>query len=170
MMFLSCTHPLASATLLIAGAMLVLNILLAVFLGRRWRIVSRWSVPALLGLSLLVFWLGSYPYSPLLTSGTGSQVLRGFLITTPRQLNQPYHAGDILVTQAGSPVAISAYSDLPAIKCQWASLHHGALDGAESCNIIYAAPQVENDILTVRVEPGCKLSPVQGRLKISILP
>ena len=170
MTFLSCTHPLATETLLIAGVVLVLNILLAVFLGRRWRIVSRWSVPSLLGLSLLVFWLGSYTHSPLMASDTGKQGLRGFLITTQRQLNKPYHSGDILVTQADLPVAISVFSDLPGIKCQWKSVHNGALDGSDSCNVIYAAPRVENDILTVRVEPGCKLSPVQGRLKISILP
>ncbi|MBI3168499.1 MAG: hypothetical protein HYZ22_08480 [Chloroflexi bacterium] len=168
MSYLPCIHHLAVRILLTLGAVLVLNILLAVILGKRWRILSRWSIPSLLGLGLLVLWLGSYTYSPLL--GANNQVLRGFLVTTQRQINTPLNSGDILITQADSPVAISVLSNLSTVNCRWESLRNGALDGSDSCDVIYAAPQAENDILTVRVEPGCKLLPAQGKLKISILP
>lgn len=170
MSLLPCTHFIAADFVLVLGVVLALNILLVVISAKRWRMFSRWSIPSLLSLGLLALWLGSYAYSPLMRSGRNTQALRGFLVTTPKYLNKPFNTGDILVTQAKSAVAISVLSDLPGINCRWSSLRNGGLDDSGNCDVIYAAPKAENDILTVRVDPGCELSPAKGSLKISILP
>lgn len=167
---LPCTQPLAQTVLLVLGGTLVLNILAAVFWRKLWFKRSRLSLLALVGLCLLILWLGSYPYSPLGFSSGKHPLLHGFLITRQGQVNQPVASGEILSLQAGSPMGIVPLSDLPNLSCHWNSLNGGAWDDPGSCETTYAAPAADYDILTVRIEPGCKLPPLHEQIKISILP
>jgi hypothetical protein len=167
---LSCTQPLAQAILLALGITLVLNLLTTAVWRKRWFRPSRLSLLVLAGLGPLVFWLGSSAYSPLSFSNGNSSISHGFLITSRGRVSQPLASGEILSLQAGSPVGISLLSDLPNLACQWKSLNGGAFDDPGNCDLAYSPPAADFDILTVRVEPGCKLPPWHGQIKISILP
>jgi hypothetical protein len=167
---LPCTHSLAKTILLALGMTLVLNVLAAVFWRKLWIKRSRLSFLVLVGLCLLTLWLGSYPYSPLGFSNGNYPILRGFLITRQGRVNEPVDSGDIILLPVGSPAAITVLSDLTNLSCQWNSLNGGAWDDPGSCDTAYLAPAADYDILTVRIEPGCKLPPIRAQIKISILP
>jgi len=168
--FLPCTHPLAKAILLALGITLVLNILAAIFWGKLCFKCSGLGLLTLVALCLLALWFGSYPYSPLGFFNGNDQILRGFLITRQGRVNEPVASGDILSLRADSPVGITMLSNLSNMSCQWSSLNGGVWDDPGSCDTTYLAPAADNDILTVRIEPGCKLPPLHGQIKISILP
>lgn len=169
---LPCIHPLASAMLMALGVTFALNIPLILSLRKGWLMRSRISLSVLATLGLLVFWLGSYPYSPLGFSKGSYQFFHGFLITRHGQTNVPLDSGQILVLRAGAPAGITVLTDAPAgSRCRWSSINGGAWDQPDSCDTTYAAPVLADyDILTVRIESSCKLPLVRGQLKVSILP
>ena len=167
---LSCTYPLTGSTLIALGVPLILNVAAAILWRKTWFKLLQLSLLLLAGLCLMTVWLGSYPYSPLDFSRGNFSVLQGFLITRQGWVDQRVTSGDILVLQSGSLAGISLLSDLPDMECQWTSLNGGAWDDPGSCDTAYSVPFADYDILTVRIVPGCKLPPLRGQLKISIMP
>jgi hypothetical protein len=97
-------------------------------------------------------------------------ILHGFLVTRQDRVNEVVASGDVVLLSAGVPAAISIRSDLQELNCRWSSRNGGAWDDPFSCDTVYVPPPADYDTLTVMIEPGCKLAPVRGQIKISILP
>ena len=163
--FLSCTHPLANTILLALGGVLILYVLVVIFWRKPRLHYSRYVLSSLIILLLLTGWLGSYLYSPL-----GFSALRGFLVIRQGQVGEFVASGDTLLLQAGSPAVITILSDVSDIHCQWNSLNGGAWDDPSSCDTAYLTTAADYDILTVRIQPSCRLPSLRGQIKISILP
>jgi hypothetical protein len=97
-------------------------------------------------------------------------VLQGFLITRLRRGGAPASLGEIILVIKSFSTGITVLTEPADAKCRWNSLNHGALDDPGSCDTAYSPPVTDFDILTVRIESGCRLPPISGQLKISILP
>lgn len=66
---------------------------------------------------------------------------------------------------------VEALVTLENARCTWQSLQGGALDGTDTCNLVYAPPQgADYDILKVHIVPGCQLPELTSQIKVSILP
>jgi hypothetical protein len=165
-----CSHPFVQPTLLSIASTLLLNILAGLIWGQPWWKRVQWSLLTFTALFLLTFFLGSYIYSPLDFSKRNDAVLQGFLVSRRDRVNEVVSSGEIISLSAGVPAAISIESEFQNMKCRWDSLNGGAWDDPMSCDTTYAPPAADYDILTVRINPGCKLSPIRGQIKISILP
>jgi hypothetical protein len=165
-LFVPCTRLLFQPILLALGSTLAINILLALF----WRHPFRLSLLVLSALFLVSLFLGSYRYSPPAYSKGDDSILHGFLITRQGRVNEIVASGDVIVLSAGMPAAISIRSDLRDMSCRWISRNGGTWDDPFSCDTLYVPPSADYDILAVMIEPGCRLPPVRGQIKISILP
>lgn len=168
-MILACVHP-AAQTILIGLGILLSGIVLAAMFWRKLRRRLSVSLFVLVGLCLLVLWLGSYSHSPLKFINEQGATLRGFLITRHGRPNEPVASGDIVTMTAGAPMGIRVLSAVPLAGCHWMSLTGGVWDDSDTCDTTYAAPQAEYDVLSVTIEPRCGLSSAHGQIKISILP
>lgn len=152
------------------GIVFAISVVAIPFLRKKWGRRSYLCLSILLGLILVVLWLGSYSYSPL--EYFGEQNLReiSFLVTRSGRVNEPVASGETITLKAGSPAAIAVLSAVPTQNCQWMSLNHGAWDDANNCDTTYAAPDAEFDILTLNVELACGLPSTRAQIKVSILP
>jgi hypothetical protein len=175
---LACFHPLTGRLLL---ALTLGSLLALVFIGvrsarakikatRRGHLARSATVglgafAALCGLAL---WLGSYSLSPL---GFARQpALRGFIVQEGQ--------GDPIRAEPGGGFSISRSSlafIIPIIEpagasCIWQSQAGAGIDAPDICDIAYAPPPGEYDVLRLRVTPGCGLPNSLGNLRIAILP
>jgi hypothetical protein len=165
-----CSHPLVQPTLLAIASTLSLNILAGLVWGSPWWRRALMSFLTLSSLFLLALFLGSYIYSPLDFSKGNDAIFYGFLVSRRGRVNEVVPSGEIITLSAGAPVAISIDSDLQNLDCRWVSLNGGAWDDPASCDTTYMPPAADFDILTVRINPACRLPVVRGQIKISILP
>jgi hypothetical protein len=159
--FLPCTYAPLQPILLALASTLIVTIVLALF----WRQQAGLSHLVFAVLLLVSLFLGSYRTSPLRLP-----IMDGFFITRHGRVNEVVASGDTITLSAGVPAAISIRSSLRNLRCRWSSQNGGAWDDPFSCDTTYMPPTADYDILHVRIEPGCKYSPVRGQLKISILP
>jgi hypothetical protein len=164
----NCVHPLVQSLVPALGITLVLNLLAAFFVAKQYG----WTVAVLALLLILTWWLGSYPYSPLLGFANGDKpVLTGFRIMRSGRADVTIAPGDTISLSCKSFMYIEALVELENARCLWQSARGGALDGPDTCNPVYAPPQGANfDILKVHIVPGCQLAESTGQIKISILP
>jgi hypothetical protein len=137
---------------------------------KAWLKASLASLCAILVVGAFTLWLGSYAYSPLGFSNGRHPILQGFFVTRQGQIDELVASGEVILLQSGVPVGISVSTDMPSKTCYWTSLNHGALDGFDQCDIVYAAPAADFDLLAVRIGSECKMPPIRGQIKISILP
>ena len=165
-----CSHPRVQPILLAIASTLFLNILAGLIWERFWWKRAQWSLLTFTALFLLTLFLGSYIYSPLDFSIGKDAVLQGFLVSRRGRVNEIVASGEIISLSAGAPAAISIESEFQDMECQWVSQNGAAWDDPASCDTTYVPPAADYDILTVRINPGCKLPPVRGQIKISILP
>jgi len=164
---LPCTHPSAQSLVLALSGLLILHwIAGAKFFPRSyWYFLAVDTV-----LILLTFWLGAYAYSPLKFSELENPVLREFVVIT-RESGKRHIAPDAIITLGGNSIAyIQPVLPPGNTRCMWNSLHGGALDGQDSCNVLYTPPAAEYDILKVNIQPGCGLASSVEQIRISILP
>jgi hypothetical protein len=121
-------------------------------------------------LILIILWLGLYPVSPLGYSTGRISALRGFVVMTNRKgiTNVPLEG--VITLGANAIVGVSPLTITDVVRCRWVSVNGGSLDGSNTCNIAYMAPQADYDILRVSIQPGCGLPASTGQFKISILP
>jgi hypothetical protein len=116
----------------------------------------------------IVFWLGSYRFSPVYAN---VDVLRGFDVTIGQRPKVTIQSGAI-VSLGQNTLAVIVPLTLPGDtpSCNWASQMGGALDEPTSCETIYAPPSADYDILRLSVRSICGVPNASGQIKISILP
>ncbi len=168
---LDCIHPLARPLIFALCIALILNVL-AIILAKLSIKQLGISISIFLASIVLAWWLGSYPYSPLMGFANGHKsILSGFRITRQGRAIVTISSGDTLSLARGSYTSIEALVTPGSASCAWQSLNDGALDGADTCDLIYSPPKgTDYDILKVLVAPGCGLPKTTGQIKISILP
>jgi hypothetical protein len=175
---LSCFHPLTGRVLLaLLIGLLVALVLVVALVGRSRAEADHRKSPAravMLGLGIFVllfgltFWLGSYALSPL--GFARRPALRAFIVQ--KGLGEPIRVGP------GDGFSISRSSlafIIPVIEpaggsCLWQSQAGAMMDVPDICDVAYAPPPVDYDVLRLRVAPGCGLPESFGNLRIAILP
>ena len=175
---LSCFHPLTGRLLvaLVLGLLLVL-VFLGVRGGKRrvglapWRFLAR-ELSVGLGIFAMIFgltvWLGSYSRSPL--SFARQPALRGFVVHKGRGPSVRVEAGDGFSISHSSLAFITPLIEPGAASCLWQSQSGAAVDAPDICDIAYAPPSADYDVLRLRVMSGCGLPDSFGNLRIAILP
>ena len=166
-LFLPCVHPVSQTAILALGcaAILQMGIGPKILPGTTGR-----AVGITVALILLVFWMGSYPFSPLGFADGRIPVLRGFLLTTHSMAGAEVAPGEIVTLSSGSAASIEPLLLVGDVECTWSSVNQGVLDNPNDCTIAYRPPQAEYDILKVRIQPACGLPGSSAQIKISILP
>jgi hypothetical protein len=163
-----CIHPSVQSLLFALGILTALNLLTAFFIAKPYR----WAAVILALLLILTWWLGSYPYSPVLGSADReSSVLAGFRIMRSGRANVTISPGDTVSLSGESIMSIEALVATGNARCTWQSSQGGALDGPDTCSPVYTPPQgADFDILKVHIVPGCQLPAMTRQIKISKLP
>jgi len=175
---LACYHPLTDRILL--GLILGLFLVLAVFamgVARRRVGETRMSrfgpIPAafvgvfaaLVGVTL---WLGSYSRSPLRFAA--QPVLRGFVVQKGQGQALRVASGDGFSISHASLAFITPLIEPGAASCLWQSRAGAMVDLPDICDIVYAPPSADYDVLRVRVRSACGLPDSTALLRIVILP
>lgn len=161
-----CTAPLITQLIAILCVVLLVQIL---FISKYFSKKQYWFV--LVGqvvLLAIVFWLGSYRFSPVYSN---VDALRGFDITIGQRPKVTIQSGAIVSLGQNTVAAIVPLTlpgDTPS--CNWSSQMGGALDEPTSCETIYAPPSADYDILRLSVHSSCGVPNASGQIKISILP
>jgi len=124
------------------------------------------GIAALVG--ALILWLGSYAYSPL--EFAHGPALTGFEIQKQggQSLIVPPDGGFSMSTHAYAYIKVIA--DPPIADCSWHSAAGAAMDPNNTCDIVYAPPPAEQDVLRVSARLACGLPTATGQIKIAILP
>lgn len=165
-----CSSSPSRAILTALGLTTLINIFILTVGQNIWRIVIFANLCLIVLLGIITYGLGSYERSPLNLSGGRSSIKYSFLVTRPGHINKPVAPGEVIMLRYGFDAGISVAADLPNTTCHWTSLHGATLDSPDQCDIVYAPPGVENDILTVRIGSTCTLQPIRGQIKITIYP
>lgn len=169
---INCVQPLAQSLLYALGIILVLNLPAVAIFSKFRDKRSGFTIAFLFILAVVTWWLGSYPYSPILGFVNGqNSVLSGFRVTRQGRAVVTISSGDMLSLARGSYTSIEALVTPENASCMWQSINGAALDGSDTCDLIYSPPKgTDYDILKVLVTPACHLSKTTGQIKISILP
>ena len=116
----------------------------------------------------LILGMGSYRVSPLFSH---TNILRGFNVTLRDRPDVKIESGQIITIGKNNVSAIVPLT-LPGnvASCHWSSQNGEDLDGAASCEIIYAPPSADYDILRLSMRSTCGLSSAVGQIRFSILP
>lgn len=160
-----CTAPPVTP-LIAVGSIAVIGQL--IFLWKNSSTRYRFFVLLQLALLALILGLGSYRVSPLFS---GTEILRGFNVTVRDRPDVKIQSGQIITLGKDSIAAIVPLT-LPGniVSCNWSSQNGGDLDGAASCELVYAPPAADYDILRFSMRSRCGLSVAAGQIKFSILP
>lgn len=175
---LACFHPQTGRILLVLVPGLLLGLVFFRARGgrrrvgaNRWRLLARdlsaglGTVAIMVGLTL---WLGSYSLSPL--SFARQPALRGFIVQKAQGPSVQVQAGDGFSISRSSLAFITPLIEPGEASCIWQSQGGAMLDAPDICDIAYAPPAAEYDVLRLRVRSGCGLPDSLGNLRIAILP
>ena len=165
MPIIPCTAPIVTPLVAI-GSITVIGQLIFLWKNpsKRYRFFILFQVV----LIVLIAGMGSYRFSPLFSD---TSILRGFNVTLRDRPNVKIESGQI-ITIGKSNIAAIAPLTLPGndSSCHWSSQNGGDLDGAASCELIYAPPSADHDILRLSMRSTCGLSSAVGQIRFSILP
>ena len=161
-----CTAPVV--TLLIALLCFVLLVQVS-FLPKYHSKRYTFLLICQMALILIVFWLGSYRFSPLYSNV--NLLARGFDVTVGDRVKANIRSGEMITLgQASTAVIVPLTLPGDSVLCNWSSQMGGALDDPNSCETIYAPPVADYDILRLSIRSSCGLANAVGQIKISILP
>lgn len=165
MSMIPCTAPIVTPLV----AMLSIAVMAQLIFLRR-NSSKRYKLFLLIQIMLLaaILGLGSYRVSPLFSD---IKILRGFNVTVRDRPDVKIESGEIITIGKDGIAAIVPLT-LPGntISCNWSSKNGGALDEAASCELIYAPPLADYDILRLSMRSSCGFSAAVGEIKFSILP
>jgi hypothetical protein len=162
-----CTYPLAQSLAFALCGSIVIHL----FLIDRTGFMNAKPIVGVFCLFLsLIFWLGSYPFSPMGFSSGRIPTLRGFLVTRFGRPAVKIASGEIISMPGDSIAEIHPITLPVGMACTWVSVNGGALEDPRSCDIAYLSPDAAFDTLKLLVQPACHLPDAVGEIKVSILP
>jgi hypothetical protein len=165
MLLIPCTAPIVTSLIVPLSIAVIAQF---IFLWKNPSKRYRHFVLVQVVLIALMAGAGLYRFSPLFSD---TNILRGFNVTVRDRPDVRIKSGEIITIGRNNIAAIVPLT-LPGniISCNWSSQNGGALDDAASCEVIYAPPSADYDILRISMRSSCGLSAAVGQIRFSILP
>lgn len=162
-----CTAPIVTPLIALLSIILLVQVsFLSQYHPKRYSLILICQMVALI---LIVFWLGSYRFSPLYTNV--NPLARGFDVTVGDKVKANIRSGEIITLgQASAAVIVPLTLPGDRVLCNWSSQMGSAFDDPNSCETIYSPPVADYDILRLSIRSSCGLANAVGQIKISVLP